>query len=91
MEKIEHIIAKQLRKRGLERAALAAFVCQKANEVFKGVAQAVLYKDGILTVATSREYVLQLQAESVKWREKINKKLPKSIVKRIRVRVSLSE
>jgi hypothetical protein len=87
VEKAESILKRCLKKRGLGKSAQAAFICQKANQALRGMAQAVLYKDGVLTILVPREYSFQMQAESQKWLKEINKKLKKDEIKRIRLRI----
>ncbi len=88
-ENISDILARSLKRKGLDKAAFGAMVCAAADKVSEGKFESISFKDGALKIRVSSEP----QAHLLRLREKfyihkINEKLKKDLVKRLRFEIS---
>ena len=88
-ENFSDVLARRLKHYGLDRAAIAAMVCAAADNVGKGKFQSISFRTGALKIRVGSE----AQAHLLRLREKfyilkINEKLKKDLVKRLRFEIS---
>jgi len=86
MDKVEKLLLKNMSKKGLGGAAVSSQICFYAREWSKGRFSTVSYSRGTLKVAVSNSSLAQeLDMEKEKLMKHINKKINRSIVKKVRI------
>ena len=87
-DKASTILEKKVRKRGKSEILMAALVCYLAGKIKNGEFWPVSFKDGVLTLKTESSSassdVLARKEEII---QKINKKVGKEVVKKIKLKV----
>jgi predicted nucleic acid-binding Zn ribbon protein len=87
-EDIGDILARRLRSRGLDKAALGAWVCSVADKVAAGEFKSVSFKDGVLKIRVSsgaRAALLKMKEQE--YLSKINTELKRELVKKLRFEI----
>jgi len=89
MEDIKNIIGRQSKLKRLQKPLEAAYICKIADSLALDRYGAISFKNGLLTVGVSSNLAAaNLQVESSKIIERINQKVGKNKVKRIRFKIS---
>ena len=87
-ENISDILARRLRSRGLDKAALGAWVCGQADKASDGEFKALSFKDGTLKIRVSsgaRAHLIKMQ--ETKYILKINLCLKRELVQKLRFEI----
>lgn len=83
-ENIGDILARRLKSRGLDKAALGAWVCAAALKVGEGQFEPISYKNGVLKIHVSsgaRAYLIKLKEKE--YISKTNTELKRDLVKKL--------
>lgn len=87
-QKIDQLLDKQTRKYGVYNQAEASRICFEAQKIYKDLFRPLSFKNGVLTILVKNSIKAQeIQLQSHKIIEKINKKIGSPAVKRLKFRV----
>lgn len=87
-ESIGDILSRNLKRQGLEKAALGAWVCGVTNKIAEGEFEAISFKNGVLKIRVSsgaRAHLIKLREKE--YILKINLELKKDLVERLRFEI----
>lgn len=87
-ENISDILARNLKRHGLDRAALGAWVCGCANKVGEGEFESVSFRDGALKIrvfSSAGAALLKMKEGDLIF--KINRELKRDLVKKLRFEI----
>ena len=87
-ESLGDILARRLKSRGLDRAALGAWVCGAAEKVSEGEYEAISYKNGALKIRVlsgARASLIKMKEQE--YISKINTELKRELVKKLRFEI----
>jgi len=88
MEKIKNILVGSKSRYNIAVEMNASRICYVAKEASDGVFEPISFKDGLLTIKAANSIVAQeIQLESTQIIKKINQKLGKNMVDRIRFKI----
>ena len=86
MDKVGNLLLKSLAKRGLAGAAISSQICYLADKWGKGRFKSISYSRGVLKVSVRSSAAAQeISIDEEKLVEYLNKKIGRSIVKRVRI------
>lgn len=89
MKKIDRILKQDSRYKRWQKPLEAAYICQTARETASHQFEVVSFKNGLLTLAVdSPAQAANLHAESSAIIDKINEKIGKRVVERIRFKIN---
>lgn len=87
-EKINNLVSNRMNKHGFREQAEAARICFEADKLYSHLFNVISFRDGVLTVSVKNNIeAQQIQMQSKKIIDSLNKKLENDIIKRIKFRV----
>ena len=87
--KVSKLIERKTKKKGQSDVFLASLVCYTALKSSEGLFKPISFKNGVLLVSVKNSsFAASVQLSQAQIIERINQKLGKEVVKRMRIKIS---